>query len=115
MTYFQAVFALVGGQISGPSDGPISKIHFNDGQTPPTEKAIQAKLTELKNAEPMRILREERNSQLAKTDWRASSDLTLSSEWSAYRQALRDMPSTAKPSIDGNGNLKDVTWPDEPT
>ncbi len=47
MTYFQAVLALVGGQMSGPSNGPISKFSFDDGQTPPTEKAIQAKLKEL--------------------------------------------------------------------
>jgi hypothetical protein len=115
MTYFQAVLALVGGQMSGPSDGPISKFNFDDGQTPPTEEAIQAKLTELRNAEPMRVLREERNQKLAKTDWRASSDLTLPSEWSTYRQALRDLPSTANPTLDQNGNLQGVTWPDEPT
>ena len=115
MTYFQAVFALVGGQISGPSDGPISEYNFDDGQTPPTEEAIQAKLTELQNAEPMRVLSEERNRKLEKTDWRASSDLTLSSEWSTYRQALRDLPSTATPTLDDNGNLQHVTWPSEPT
>ena len=40
----------------------------------------------------MRLLREERDRRIALTDWRASSDLTLSSEWSAYRQALRDLP-----------------------
>jgi hypothetical protein len=49
MIYFKAVHALVGGQISGPEDGPVSKYNFDDGQTPPTEKAIQAKLKELKD------------------------------------------------------------------
>ncbi len=67
------------------------------------------------NQEPMRLLRQERNHKLAETDWRASSDLTLSSEWSTYRQALRDLPSTANPTLDSNGNLQGVTWPDEPT
>ena len=81
----------------------------------PTEKAIQAKLQELQNAEPMRVLREERNRKLAETDWRASSDLRISSEWSTYRQALRDFPSTATPTLDDDGNLQNVTWPDEPT
>jgi hypothetical protein len=83
--------------------------------TRPTDDAINTKVQELQNAEPMRLLREERNHKLVKTDWRASSDLTLSSEWSSYRQALRDLPSTANPTLDSNGNLQGVTWPDEPT
>ena len=45
--YFDAVGALVQGNISGPSDGPISEFSLPDGVTPPTEKAIQAKLKEL--------------------------------------------------------------------
>lgn len=88
---------------------------FSDDLQQPTEEAIQAKLTELKNQFPMKVLRQERNQKLAKTDWRASTDLTLSSEWSTYRQALRDLPSTATPTLDDNGNLQDVTWPKEPT
>ena len=47
ITYFDAVQDLVGGGISGKRDGPVSEIKFHDGQTPPTEKAIQAKLAEL--------------------------------------------------------------------
>ena len=47
ITYFDAVQNLVGGGISGKADGPVSEIKFHDGQTPPTEKAIQAKLKEL--------------------------------------------------------------------
>ena len=79
----------------------------------PTEAEINAKIAELQKAEPMRLLREERNRKLAETDWRASSDLTLSSEWSTYRQALRDLPSTATPTLDEDGNLQNVTWPSE--
>ena len=52
-------------------------------------------------------VRKERNQKLAATDWRASSDLTLSTEWSNYRQALRDIPSQA-------GFPNTVTWPEEP-
>ena len=81
----------------------------------PTEEAIKTKQTELQNAEPMRRLREERNRKLAQTDWRASSDLTLSSEWSTYRQALRDLPATSKPNLDDSGNLQNVNWPKEPS
>ena len=69
ITYYDAVLNLVGSGIGGPTNGPISSFHFPDGVTPPTEEAIQAKLTELKNAEPMRLLRLERNQKLSETDW----------------------------------------------
>ena len=42
---FEATLALVGGGLSGPSDG--SKTIYLDGQTPPTDEAINAKLAEL--------------------------------------------------------------------
>ncbi|MEC8752036.1 MAG: phage tail assembly chaperone [Pseudomonadota bacterium] len=72
-----------------------------------TWAAVSAKKTELINAEPMRLLREERNRRLAETDWWASSDLTMSSERTTYRQALRDITDSAT-------SLDDVTWPTKP-
>jgi len=82
----------------------------------PTEEEIQAKLTELINAEPMRLLREERNRRLTETDWMSFSDSpTMTDEWKTYRQALRDLPSTASPILDENGQLTNVTWPTKPT
>jgi len=91
--------------------------HNGHGYDKPTEAEITAKIAELDNAEAMKLLREERNKRIAKTDWRASSDLTLSSEWSTYRQALRDLPSTATPTLDASYNLDltSVTWPTEPS
>ena len=91
--------------------------HNGHGYDKPTEAEITAKITELDNAEAMKLLREERNRRIIKTDWRASSDLTLSSEWSTYRQALRDLPSTATPTLDASYNLDltSVTWPTEPS
>ncbi len=53
-------------------------------------------------------VREERDARLAETDWRASSDVTLSTAWRTYRQALRDVPAQA-------GFPTDVTWPVEPS
>ena len=52
-------------------------------------------------------VRKERDKKLAATDWRASVDLTLSTEWANYRQALRDVPSQA-------GFPNTITWPSEP-
>ena len=83
-------------------------------QTEPTLDEINAKIVELKSAEPMRLLREERNRRLQETDWRFRSDLTPSQEWIDYCQALRDLPSTASPELDENGQLINVTWPTKP-
>ena len=81
----------------------------------PSEEEIQTKLTELRAAEPMRLLREERNRRIAETDWMANSDVTMSGDWKTYRQTLRDLPSTAEPKLDENGQLTNVTWPTKPT
>jgi len=56
-------------------------------------------------------LRHKRNGLLSQTDWRASSDLQLSSEWSSYRQALRDITN----GILTVSDIESLTWPDEPT
>ena len=47
ITYYDAVLNLVGSGVGGPINGPISEFDMPDGVTPPTEDAIQAKLTEL--------------------------------------------------------------------
>ena len=82
----------------------------------PSDDAIQAKLAELRAAEPMRLLREERNRRLQETDWMSFSDSpTMTDAWRTYRQALRDLPSTAEPQLDEQGNLTNVIWPTKPT
>tara|TARA_S200000501_G_C20775684_1_gene722577 strand:+ start:915 stop:1277 length:363 start_codon:yes stop_codon:yes gene_type:complete len=90
---------------------------LDSGQTKPTETEINNKISELDAAEPIRLLRLERNLRIAETDWRASSDLTLSDAWKTYRQALRDLPASASPSLDSNYelDLTSVTWPTEPS
>ena len=113
--YFDAVHELVGGQIGGPTHGPVSKYRFHDGQTPPTEEEIQTKLAELQAAYPMRLLRQERDRRIAETDWWAGQDLTMTQTQKDYRQALRDLPSTAEPQLDENGQLTNVTWPTKPS
>ena len=56
-------------------------------------------------------VREERDRKLLKTDWRATSDLTLSDDWKTYRQELRDLPSKYKDTtVQGT-----ITWPTEPS
>ena len=68
---------------------------------------VSAKVAELTAAEPMKALRAERDRLIAATDWWASSDLTMTAEQTAYRQALRDITDNAT-------SLDDVTWPTKP-
>ena len=80
----------------------------------PTEEEIQAKIAELTAAEPMRLLRVERDRLIALTDWRFRSDLTPSQAWIDYCQALRDLPANSTPALDENGQLTGVNWPTPP-
>ena len=48
-------------------------------QTQPTEDEINAKIAELKTAEPYKLLREERNKLIAETDWTQLKDISLDS------------------------------------
>ena len=90
---------------------------LDSSQTKPTETEINSKISELDNAEAMRLLRVERDIRIAKTDWRASADLTLADAWKTYRQALRDLPASATPKLnsDYDLDLTSVTWPTEPS
>jgi len=56
------------------------------------------------SADEARALRDE---LLAATDWTANSDVTMTADMTAYRQALRDIPAQADfPNT--------VTWPVAP-
>ena len=90
---------------------------LDSSQTKPTETEVNSKISALDNAEAMRLLRIERDVRIAKTDWRASSDLTLADAWKTYRQALRDLPASAAPKLDSNYDLDltSVIWPTEPS
>jgi len=72
-----------------------------------TWSQVSAKKTELVNAEPMRLLRAERDRLIAETDWWAGSDHTMTAAQTTYRQALRDITDNAT-------SLDDVTWPTKP-
>ena len=68
---------------------------------------VSAKQAELTAAEPLKALREERNRRIAETDWMALSDVTMTAEVEAYRQALRDITDTYQ-------SLDTVVWPVKP-
>jgi len=80
------------------------------GEKPPKE-AFEAKLKELIDAQPLKNLREERNTRLAEVDWVFSGDyrvdIEMYQEWLLYRKALRDLPSTTE-------DPANPIWPKKP-
>jgi len=67
------------------------------------EAAYQTRL----DTEAAERVRSERDQKLKDTDWMGMSDVTMSTEWATYRQALRDVPAQA-------GFPHTITWPTEP-
>ena len=104
--YSSAKYALKGFDYSG--------LEWYDERPKPSKEELQAKIDELEAAEPMRLLKEERNRRLTETDWRFRVDQNPSQEWFDYCQALRDLPSNSDPQLDENGQLTNVTWPEVP-
>jgi len=90
------------------------EITVTDGSVLPSESEIQAKIAELEAAEPLRLLRQQRNQLLTQSDWMAVSDRVMTQAQIDYRQALRDLPANSEPQLDENGNLTNVTWPTKP-
>ena len=65
------------------------------------------------NAAPARALaelRSKRNRLLAETDFYGNSDVTMSSDMTTYRQALRDLPA-GKDTVE---KCENATWPTKP-
>ncbi len=86
-------------------------------QTVPTETEINDKIKEMDAAEGMRLLRVERDAKLAALDWEVvkaySNGEAVDSKLKTYMQALRDLPASAKPTTDDQGELvaDSITWP----
>ena len=106
----------VGYYIQGRCEEDLSEVKLLNGSNLSfTYEDAIARRKKLDNDEPMKLLREERNRRIAETDWWVLPDRTASQEQKDYRQALRDLPSTASPKLDENGQLTNVTWPTKPT
>ena len=94
---------------------------LDKSQTKPTEDEVNAKVTELVNGYPMRLLREERDRRIAKSDWRIvkakETSTNIPAAWKTYRQALRDLPASSTPKLNSDDNLdmSSVTWPTPPS
>ena len=96
------------GKVTGSKDGlAIESSDPKDFGV--TWKQVSDEKTKLINAEPLRLLREERNRLLAETDWTALGDVTMSDKMKTYRQELRDITKTFQSMSD-----KDFKFPDKP-
>ena len=94
------------GKFTGVKDD-TSIVSTNPSDFGVTWKQVSDKMKELEAAEPMRLLRVERDRLLSECDWWASSDLTITDAQKKYRQDLRDITKSAT-------SLDDVTWPSKP-
>ena len=64
----------------------------------------------------LKNLRDERTEKLKETDFYGNSDVSMTSDMTTYRQALRDLPSNYTTS-DGNelkSDLSNLNWPTKP-
>lgn len=93
----KAFFKLVEGEFQQGLEH-IEPITWND---------ISTKAEEIEAAEPLRLLREERNRRLQESDWYMLPDRSPTQKHLDYRQALRDITNTYT-------SLDDVVWPEKP-
>ena len=89
--------------------------------TKPSIQEINDTIIELEAAEPMRLLRLERNRLLQETDWEITRGLEEGlniDSLKTYRTALRNLPQQIEageitaPTLDDNGMLVFEHWPE---
>jgi len=88
-SFTKAVNALAPNAIWSAKDNKIIQWKSENIEQP-SQEAIDAKVAEFDKEIPLNFLRLKRNKLLAKTDWTANSDVTMSDAMKTYRQQLRD-------------------------
>jgi|TARA_B110000240_G_scaffold121132_1_gene135384 hypothetical protein len=102
------------------SDGTTwDSVVFENIVKPVDTTLYEYTLYRLTNVEAIKKFREERNALLDKSDKYVTPDYPHKLErdiqnWIDYRRALRDLPTTARPTLDEDGNLTGVEWPPIP-
>lgn len=103
----EAEFSTMFAKVTGADANGTAIESSNPDDWGTTWAAVSAKKADLIAAEPLKLLRAERDRLIAQTDWWAGSDRTMTDAQTAYRQALRDITASAT-------SLDDVTWPTKP-
>ena len=92
------------------------KIEWLDGTTPISKADIQAQFPAVEFDMAMENLRAKRDRLLADTDWKViaakEKGTTLSAGFKAYRQALRDLPSTVTDEMTAE-DVNNIQFPTE--
>jgi hypothetical protein len=108
MDVTQALLKLAPGASFSVKDENYDEVTwFSEDIPQPTREEVEAKIQELRAAEPMRRLRVERDKLIAETDWWVLPDRTPTQEQLDYRQALRDITNNYT-------SLDNVVWPTKP-
>ena len=103
------------------SDDTWENVVFEDPAIlKPSDTFYEYTLYKLTNTGALAKFREERDTLLDKSDKYVTRDYPHRFEldiqnWLKYRRALRDLPATARPTLDEDGNLLGVDWPTIPT
>ena len=95
-------------------------IWLDENTEKPSKEEVEEKIHELQLAEPLRLLRIERDKKLQESDWRTNNDYPYddADTWATYRVALRNLPAeiaagnVAAPVLQ-NGTLL-FDWPQVP-
>jgi len=122
MDIIQAINKLAPGAEWTIHDEDYNQIQwFSEDISKPTLAEVNVKIQELEAAEPMRLLRIERDKLLAECDWVTirsyNQGVPVPEEWVEYCQALRDLPETSTPVLDSSTRIgiSGVTWPTKPS
>ena len=104
----KAEFATMYAKVTGADANGSAIESQSESDWGTTWEDVVAKRDAMIAAEPMRLLRAERDIRIAKSDWMGNSDVTMSTAWKNYRKALRDITDSAT-------SLDNVTWPTLPS
>ena len=100
-TYLDAVYKLLDDKVhGGPLDGPIADILLHDGETPPTEEAIQAEVTRLQAEYDAQAYA--RNRQAEYPDWGSQLNKIYDDGLTKWKSEMVD-PVKAKWRKDNSG------------
>ena len=105
----EAEFSTMFAKVTGADANGTAIESSNPDDWGTTWAAVSAKKADLIAAEPLKLLRAERDRLIAQTDWWAGSDRTMTDAQTAYRQALRDITTHSNWP-----HLEDSDWPTKP-
>lgn len=103
------------------TDGTWEGVVFDDINFPKQSIEVYNDMLHIiQNTDAIKKFREKRNALLNESDKYLTPDYPHRFEkdiqnWKDYRRTLRDLPVTARPTLDADGNLTDVEWPSIPT